>query len=283
MGHTLRMVERPTLRMSDRMRGGFPIVIMPIDQANAGPHGHDFVEFVFVRSGSGMHIHGSRRYPVFAGDCFVVMPGESHGYEEQQCLLITNVLFTPEVLRHECGDLADVGGFVRFFAIEPIFRTETSFRYKLHLAPSQQRTMTSLCAHLDRELSSESPGYRSMCTGLLLHLVVFISRCFDQTLARGDARQEFDGKQSMVEAAMAYLERNYAGNVLVEDIARSAFISSSRLSHVFRETTGMSLMDYLTRIRIDRAQQLLAETERGIGRCARLGLAFSCYGTGYAR
>ncbi len=254
----------PTLRMRERMADEFPLVVMSLEQENVPPHGHDFVELVYVNAGAGVHEHAGRRYPIFAGDCFAVLPGERHGYARERDLHITNVLFLPELLRHSASDLTDTPGFVRFFAIEPLFRRETAFRHKLHLPASAQQTVRGLRGRLERELRAREPGYKSLCTGLLLQLVVFVSRCFDRSLQSHAVEQEFDGKQTMVQAAIAYLERNYGGDIRVEDIARSAFISPSRLSHVFKDTTGMSLMDYLTRIRIDRAQQLLAETDRGI-------------------
>jgi two-component system response regulator YesN len=84
----------------------------------------------------------------------------------------------------------------------------------------------------------------------------------------------------MVEAAIAYLDQHYAGEVSVEDVARSAFISPSRLSHVFKDATGMSLIDYLTQIRIDRAQHLLAETDRTVAEiCFELGIQSPTYFT----
>ncbi|MBD3239618.1 MAG: helix-turn-helix domain-containing protein [Chitinivibrionales bacterium] len=254
----------PTLRMRERMEDDYPLVVMSLEQENIAPHGHDFVELVYVNAGSGVHEHAGRRYPIFAGDCFAVLPGERHGYAQGRDLHITNVLFVPELLRHHASDLTHTTGFVRFFAIEPLFRRETAFRHKLHLSASAQQTVRKLCAQLGRELRMRESGYKSLCTGLLLQLVVFVSRCFDKSIQSSTVREDFDGKQSMVQAAIAYLESNYADDVRVDDIARSAFISPSRLSHVFKDTTGMSLMDYLTQIRIDRAQQLLAETDESI-------------------
>lgn len=274
------MSNELTLRMRERMTDEYPLVVMSLEQEDIPPHGHDFVELVYVNAGAGVHEHGGRRYPIFAGDCFAVLPGERHGYAQGRDLHITNVLFMPELLRHHASDLTNTPGFVRFFAIEPLFRRETAFRHKLHLSASAQHTVRKLCEQTDRELHGRESGYKSLCTGLLLQLVVFVSRCFDKSLRSSDIEQDFDGKQNMVQAAIAYLESNYAGDVRVEDIARSAFISPSRLSHVFKDTTGMSLMDYLTRIRIDRAQQLLAETDRSISSISfELGIQSPAYFT----
>jgi AraC-like DNA-binding protein len=266
------------LYLLDRMSSDFPLVAMSLSQENISAHGHDFVELVYVRSGSCTHLHADRRYPIFAGDCFVILPGEEHGYEEQQGLEITNVLFFPHLLKHHHADLTSVPGFMRFFAIEPFFRSETSFRYKLHLSSTQQDTMATYCSSMEEELSGRQPGYKSLCTGLLLQMVVFLSRCFDLSISSQNVRTEFNGKQKMVEAAIAYLEHNYAGDVRVDDVARSAFISPSRLAHVFKDTTGMSLMDYLTQIRIDRAQQLLQQTGQTIAEISfELGIQSPAY------
>ncbi len=268
------------LYMAERMTGDFPLVVMTLDQENLPPHGHDFVELVFVNAGTGVHVHGGRRYPIFAGDCFVVMPGERHGYDDEHDLRITNVLFFPRLLEHHASDLAAVPGFVHFFSTEPIFRNETAFRHKLHLSASQQKTMAMLCGALRRELDGRGEGYKSMCSGLLTQLIVFVSRCFAGSLKAQATTGEMDSKRTMVEAAMAYLERNYGNDVRVEDVARSAFISASRLSHVFRQTTGMSLTDYLSRVRIDRAQQLLAESDQSIAEISySLGIESPAYFT----
>lgn len=252
------------LRMHERMEDGFPLVHMSLRQEDTAPHRHDFVELVYVDAGTGTHVHAGRRYPIFAGDCFAVLPGEEHGYTGGRDLHITNILFIPQILDHHVSDLSDLPGFVGFFALEPLFRAETSFGHKLHLSTTQQRTVHHLCVQLERELAQREHGYKSLCTGVLLQLLVFVSRCFDRSVSATHAGEEFDSKRTMVDTAIAFLEENYGSDVRVEDVARSAYISPSRLSHVFKDTTGMSLMDYLTQIRIDRAQQLLAETDRTV-------------------
>jgi AraC family L-rhamnose operon transcriptional activator RhaR len=269
-----------TLYMHERMSDGFPLVLMSLPQDNIGRHMHDFVELVYVNAGTGVHIHAAKRYPIFAGDCFAVLPGEEHGYSQGRGLHITNVLFYPEILEHHTSDLSHTPGFVRFFAIEPLFRAETAFGHKLHLSASQQRTASSLCSQLDRELQGREKGYKSLCTGVLLQLVVFVSRCFDRSVGAAHTGEDFDSKRTMVDAAIAFLEENYGGDVRVEDVARSAYISPSRLSHVFRDATGMSLMDYLTQVRIDRGQQLLAETDRSVSSISfELGIQSPTYFT----
>ncbi|MBD3243031.1 MAG: helix-turn-helix domain-containing protein [Chitinivibrionales bacterium] len=227
-------------------------------------HAHDFVELVYVRSGSGLHWHNTLRHSVYAGDCYVILPGDEHTYRSTSKLWITNVLFYPEILEPYRETLLACPGFRRFFTTEPLFREESSFRHKLHFSLSNQQRMTVLLDELEREQRERGDAYQVTCAGLFMQIVVLLSRAFDRTFETGNVRRQFEGKDDLVSAAIAYLEKNYTADMRVEDIARSVFISPSRLSHVFKETTGISLFDYLTRTRIDRACRLLTETDQSI-------------------
>jgi AraC-like DNA-binding protein len=248
-----------------------PLYIMSLDQEDSSePHSHDFMELVYVHSGEGLHLHGSHRYPLFAGDCFVIVPGEHHGYTAGRSLRITNFLFYPQILSGFEKDLEQIPGFIRFFSLEPLFRQETSFRYKLHLNPIQQKTVIGLRDHIQREMSEQTPGFRPLCTSLFIQLLIFISRSFDISITSQQVRNEFDGKEKTVAMAISFLEQNYSSDVSVEDIAKCAFVSSSRLSHVFKSATGISLIDYLTKLRINRACELCSTTNKNVSEIAYL-------------
>lgn len=243
-------------------------------------HGHDFAELVYVRSGSGLHWHNGQRYSVYAGDCYVILPGDEHTYRSTSKLHITNVLFYPELLEPYRDTLLATRGFRRFFTTEPLFREESSFRHKLHLSLTKQKVYVGLLDDLSQELRDQGPAYTVTATGIFLQMIVLLSRAFDRMFESGNMERQFEGKDQLVSSAIAYLEENYAGDVRVEDIARSVFISPSRLSHVFKDATGMSLFDYLTRMRIDRACQQLGETDQSVTSIAfSLGFHDSAYFT----
>jgi AraC-like DNA-binding protein len=248
--------------------------IVPWDEGGGSMgHSHDFVELVYVRAGSGFHVHAGQKYPVYAGDCFVVLPYEPHHFLSNRVLGVYNIIFYPEVLEPDETALLAVPGFSQLFSIEPLFRQETSFRYKLHLGVSQQKRFLLLCDELIAELAAKEPGYIVSARASFLRLVVFLSRCYSSTIDTSTMRKEFSGKQQMIAEAIAYLEQNHARDVRVDDVARSVFISPSRLQHVFKDATGLSLVDYLAQMRIDRAMEMLREGDKGLNEIA-LSLGF---------
>ncbi|MGN1141156.1 MAG: response regulator [Oliverpabstia sp.] len=58
-----------------------------------------------------------------------------------------------------------------------------------------------------------------------------------------------------------FCERNYNQDCSLDDIANSVYISKNYLASVFKEKTGISLWNYFTDLRIEKAKELLASGE----------------------
>ncbi len=61
-----------------------------------------------------------------------------------------------------------------------------------------------------------------------------------------------------------YVAENLAEEISIERLAELVELSSSHFSHVFKETTGVTPLHFVTRERITRAQQMIRETTRSL-------------------
>jgi len=61
-----------------------------------------------------------------------------------------------------------------------------------------------------------------------------------------------------------YIQQNYAGELTMEEIARSAMISQSECLRCFRNTIGQTPIQYLKSYRVQRASEQLQSTARKI-------------------
>ena len=61
-----------------------------------------------------------------------------------------------------------------------------------------------------------------------------------------------------------YVAAHLAEDISIEGLAVLVELSSSHFAHVFKETTGMTPLQFITRQRITRAQQLIRETSRSL-------------------
>ena len=69
-------------------------------------------------------------------------------------------------------------------------------------------------------------------------------------------------RRLIFEQAAAYMRAHVQEDPSREDVARAAFVSQSYLSHVFSDIAGMSFVEYLTKIRMEKAVELLATGRR---------------------
>jgi AraC family transcriptional regulator len=61
-----------------------------------------------------------------------------------------------------------------------------------------------------------------------------------------------------------YIAQHLSEEMSVDQLAELAQLSPSHFAHVFKETTGMTPLQFITRQRITRAQQLIRETSRSL-------------------
>ena len=95
----------------------------------------------------------------------------------------------------------------------------------------------------------------------------------------GEAAQNVLGKSaeksvSLVDAARDYINSNYSRDISLDDVSRTVNISPYYFSKIFKDETGEGFVEYLTRIRMDKAKELLTTSEYSMKEiCAMVGYA----------
>ena len=80
-------------------------------------------------------------------------------------------------------------------------------------------------------------------------------------------------KVGQVRPAVNYIEANYGKPVTLATVAKAAHLSVSRMAHLFKQQMAMTIIEYLTQVRIERAKELLLTTDQT---CTEI-----CFAVGY--
>mgnify|MGYP005852418207 CR=1 FL=1 len=80
-------------------------------------------------------------------------------------------------------------------------------------------------------------------------------------------------KITQLKPALDFIETNYDRQISMADVAKQVHLSVSRLAHLFKEQMGITLVDYLTNVRISQAKRLLLSTDKS---CTTI-----CFEVGY--
>ncbi len=91
-------------------------------------------------------------------------------------------------------------------------------------------------------------------------------------LSREISNLQTNGERKVVELAKEFIFANYAGDLSLEIVADHIHMNSSYFSVLFKKETGENFIDFVTRIRIEKAKELLHDYNLKIYElCRRVG------------
>jgi AraC family transcriptional regulator len=100
----------------------------------------------------------------------------------------------------------------------------------------------------------KSPRVAALTQLLAAHLVEQYARLAGQTASRGGL------PIYLLRKVEDYVAEHLAEEISIERLAELVELSASHFAHVFKETTGMTPLQFVTRQRVTHAQQLIRET-----------------------
>lgn len=207
--------------------------------ANANrPHRHAELELNLVTQGSGIYLLGSRRYEIRRGDLLWLFPSQEHVLIEQtpKFEMWIAVFRRRAIRRHATDDKAKT-------LLQLSYSGDTCRRLSQRDLIRFEDLFGDLSSVVQTGLMNAGLGYA------LLHAW----SCF-QNAAEVPVRVVHPA----VERA-AQILRMDSEDISLTDLAHRAGLSPSRLSRLFNEQIGSTLVDFRNRRRIERFQQLFEE------------------------
>ncbi len=95
-------------------------------------------------------------------------------------------------------------------------------------------------------------------------LMTFFGRVMQKT-----QNEMQDHAQAMVEHIIRYVQNNYYSGIYLDKIASYMALSTKYISRIFKERMGISLIDYISRLQIEKAKYLLLNTNLCIDEIGR--------------
>ena len=76
-------------------------------------------------------------------------------------------------------------------------------------------------------------------------------------------------KMNTKKNAVAYIQTNYSRKFSVKEVSKFIGLNRSYLGAIFKEQTGLSIQDFITDFRIDKAKKLLSDMSMSVGDVSR--------------
>jgi AraC-like DNA-binding protein len=224
-------------------------------------HSHSFFEVCYCFQGRGLFRICGRDHVVGSGDVFVARPGEPHEIiaDDADPLGIYFWSYTLVPQSDHALESRGTDALLRAFVTADI-------------RVSERRTgMLRILELLTEEIADREPGYVEIVKALVVKLILDTARAVVDVSALSvpfdpPARST---EEALVQTISQYLRDNHGRPICLRDVAAQVHLSERHCNRLFHAAIGLSIMRFLTTLRLDMAAQLLLEQEHSIKEVAQ--------------
>lgn len=234
------------------------------DDYRLTPNYHDYLEIAFVTEGTGKFLIENRTYAFSEGDVFVLSNNEFHSLQARaggtfkHCALY----FLPSLIYQPGGVLRDAR------LLWPFFNRSRTFENEVPLEWEGKKRLAQLLKSILGECAGRGREYELAVRNRLMEMLLVILRAYPPSYFSGREQVREDRETKNIEKVFQYVRENIRGDILLGRAAEIACMSESRFCRVFKKTTGHTLLDYVNRVRIDLARQLLLRSDTKVEQVA---------------
>lgn len=203
-------------------------------------HYRDMYIIHIVKSGIVTVETGGHRYKLSKNDVYLVRP--------HQLIIQTADPKDPCELYFFAFD----GGLSEELINKTVFKNNTIFSTLKDETIFQQ--ITDMAVELNLNPSRDIFTYR-----YLFELLSYFNSCDDYLLAEKNNTDSY--YQKYITAIQEYIHSNYAKSIKISELATQLGLSRSHLYRIFKADKGISIEDYLIKVRINAACSLLTDTQ----------------------
>ena len=211
------------------------------------PHYHSYYEIYYLLSGQCKMFINQDIYYLASGDMAVIPPLKVHkalyeasGEAERCCIYFSKEIVS--AFLNLCGREALDHVFSQLVLAVP-----DAFRPRLE----------GLCTQMQDEEKQGDMYCRVQQRSLLYQILVILGRC------RGPGREDhvLEHSEEAIVMAARYMNAHYQEPLALGDLARLANMSPTYFSKKFKSSTGLCFKEYLNYIRVQKASDLLRNTD----------------------
>ncbi|MGE4282517.1 MAG: helix-turn-helix domain-containing protein [Clostridia bacterium] len=110
------------------------------------------------------------------------------------------------------------------------------------------------------ELKFKKYGYERKLNICLINILFELHRCCSEKIIYGNYPFNYRINNSYTRKLIDYIHSNYMNKITSKDIEKYLNLNYDYINRVFKQITGFSIMNYVDRIRITRAKELINTT-----------------------
>lgn len=239
----------------------FPFCVLTYSTAAKADvmHWHDYLEIALCTGGEGAFLFEEKTYRVQPGDVFIINNQEKHvaitrGADTCDMELL---LFLPQIISPP-GNVYHTNEY-----LAPFWYNTSSFQHKVSSESVCSKQISQEMEEMKMLLKNKPRFYQSICDSSLRKILALLLEHYGN-MKQTEDQDPSDRKRVSIDKALQYIHKHVSEHITLTELADLTDLSQSRFRHVFKEMMHMSFKEYLNKIRISKAQELLLRTNMSI-------------------
>ena len=227
---------------------------------------HSMFCIVYAESGAGTININGKTHILLAPAIYCFNELDDIMIEHKNNLCIKSIYFSPNLInnvltldRIRSQETNFIGAENQdYFYLEPFIQRDEASSGKFDLVPTASVKMSYLFSLLQDELMDFQNTYWYCRTrSAFLEILFLIQHLFTNSNSREVPTSVTD---QLISQVVLYLHTHYQSKITIKELTDQFHINRTDLSKQFRSATGLSIMAYLTQLRIKMASLLIRDT-----------------------
>lgn len=213
-----------------------------------GPHRHRRIEINYVKKGACSMIFGDERIVFKENEMMIIFPFVEHTFiPHENGVTLMQLEFMPDLF-YAIVEKEATGNF--------LFSRELLTNGKKVVKIINNVRITRAVHRIIDELMHKKEYYDLLVVMYYAELQLLISRYMVHTF--------FGTHEGPLSKALSIIHQSFNQNVSISDIAKEGGISERYLRKLFSTKMGVSALEYLNSIKINKAKELLTNTDHSV-------------------
>ncbi|WAM33356.1 AraC family transcriptional regulator [Caldicellulosiruptor morganii] len=219
------------------------------------PHWHDEFEIVYLEKGSASFSIDGQEYILSPRQFLFISCGSIHSGKAIDCPEAYAIVFNLNML---CSQEPDI---CKTKYIKPVEERKV-------LVPNliEDTFLEMLIFDLIKTWKEKNYGYELYIKSNLF--LIFYHLFNKGYVVESSINREFNSKLEKIKAALDYINSNYSDSLSIEKLSKITSLSKYYFCRLFKEITSLTPIDYINKLRIEKAIELLKNTNLSISEIA---------------
>lgn len=240
-------------------------------------HTHDFIELIYICSGTAVQAVNGQSFSVTHGDLIFLNYGSTHAFEAKEQFSYINLCFSPETVGNAVITPDNAFSLLSLTVFDEM-RNDADGG-KISFFGEERKEVEQLLFAMLREYREKASSWHTVLENYLHILMTHM-------LLKSELEVRQEGADGLWQELSNFIDENLQADLTLSALASRCFYNPSYFSRAFKERFSVSPLEYVTRKRLDAAMTLLRDSglsvdeiavQAGFSDRSKLYYAFSKY------